>query len=356
MVSFEQNNLYIYNEMKRQQVPIPCVFLYKGKNKQRFDEQIGMSSIELKLSNVGDFIKAIYHLQTSKKVVVDNYFGELAGITFRKQVECVQIWHAAGAVKTFGFEDKSTLERTNWAQKRFANVYQHFHRIVVGSDVMAERFLAAFHLPPSVILRTGVPRTDLFYNEKAKELAIQKWTTLNPELSKKKVILYAPTYRDQELEAFQLELDISEMQRALSDQYVLILKLHPAIKNDLSFSELDGGFVMNYSNQDINELLFISDLLITDYSSIPVEYSILEKPMIFFAYDEDTYLKDRGLWEPYETSVPGPIVRTTAELIRVIKEESYDLSEVRAYSEVWNKYSKGQSSRNIVEYLIREDK
>ena len=355
MVSFEENNLFIYRAMKRQNLTVPIVFLYKGKHKDRFDRQTGRASIQLEVINPLAFIRSLYHLATSEKVVIDNYYGLLAAVSFKKSVECVQIWHAAGAMKTFGHEDLSVQTRTPRAAHRFQQVYNHFHKIVVGSDIMADRFLKAFHLPEDVILKTGVPRTDLFYNEEAKQQAISKLVKENPLLKEKKVILYAPTYRDQQLDAFKLELDVRKMQEALSDAYILLLRLHPAIKGSLSLEGLEPTFVFDYTGRhEMNELLFVTDLLITDYSSIPYEFSILGKPMVFFAYDEETYLGERGLWEAYKDMVPGPVVRTTEQVVNVILKEAYDKKQVQAFAEAWNKYSKGKSSENLVTYLFQD--
>jgi CDP-glycerol glycerophosphotransferase (TagB/SpsB family) len=118
------------------------------------------------------------------------------------------------------------------------------------------------------------------------------------------------------------------------------------------------GFVFDYSDSryHINELLLVSDLLITDYSSIPYEYSLLNKPMIFFAYDLDEYMKDRGLWDEYDEMVPGPVVKDTDGIIRRIK--SMDLSlnnEVKEFSKKWNKYTFGQSSSNLIQYLVLQE-
>lgn len=354
MVSFDENTLFIYEEIKRQHLSQEIVFLYNGKQKERFDRLTGVPSFQLESLKFRDYFYSLYHLATSRNIIIDNYFGLLAVTKFKKGVECIQIWHAAGAIKTFGYEDLSVQNRTPRAFRRFQSVYNQFHRIVVGSDIMADRFLKAFHLPESVILRTGIPRTDLFYNQSAKEAAVKQLQKENPIIRDKKVILYAPTYRDQELEAFHLELDILKLQEALKDTHVLFLRLHPAVKGALNLEAYDPGFVFDYTgNHDINELLFVTDLLITDYSSIPYEFSILEKPMIFYAYDEQAYLGERGLWEPYSQMVPGPIARTTDEILQAIEQEDDHLDQIRRFSEVWNRYSKGHSSENLVNYLLK---
>src|SRR5699024_10134934 len=114
-----------------------------------------------------------------------------------------------------------------------------------------------------------------------------------PIFKEKKVILYAPTYRDNELDMKSVQLDLKKMYKSLKYDYVLILKLHPAVNG--TFENKYPGFVYNLSSYpNINHLLVISDLLVTDYSSIPVEFSLLNKPMIFYAYDLDDYAASTG--------------------------------------------------------------
>src|SRR5690606_1337177 len=96
-------------------------------------------------------------------------------------------------------------------------------------------------------------------------------------------------------------------------------------------------------------LLVVTDILITDYSSIPFEFSLLNKPMVFFAYDLETYVQKRGIWERYEQFVPGPIVKRTDELIQVIKEKQFDMQKIEKFAREWNEYSTGNTSRQFVE-------
>ncbi len=93
---------------------------------------------------------------------MDNYFGFLAAATFRKETICVQLWHAAGAVKKFGLKDPSIYYRTPRAQSRFQKVYDQQTHVVVGSEKMSEIFQQSFGIPAERILRTGIPRTGLF--------------------------------------------------------------------------------------------------------------------------------------------------------------------------------------------------
>jgi CDP-glycerol glycerophosphotransferase (TagB/SpsB family) len=311
----------------------------------------------LKLNTVHpiSWFKNIYHLATSKTIIVDNYFGFLAAVTFKAGVECIQIWHAVGAIKTFGLKDQSLAHRSNKAIERFKKVYKQFHKVVVGSDEMAFVFQEAFGISSDRLLRTGIPRTDLFYNEDKQQQIIDDLYRENPLLTRKKVILYAPTFRDSSLENFEMKLDIDYLYRTLGDDYAIIVKLHPAIKNKHFLKNEYEHFVLDYSDyRDVNDLLLIADILISDYSSIPYEYSLLYKPMIFYAYDLEIYRQERGLWAEYEKMVPGPVVYTMEEIVKEIKTNRFDYERIRRFSSKWNKYSIGNASSEFVNYLNKE--
>lgn len=185
--------------------------------------------------------------------------------------------------KKFGLLDPGNDTRTTAAKNRFHKVYNQFHKIIVGSDKMQEIFKQAFGLDNSRFIKSGIPRTDIFYDkvliEEKKEYIFTKY----PQLDGKKIILYAPTYRNEDFENFKLHLDLHLMNRELYEKgYILILKLHPTIRKGLEIPYNLTDFVYDFSKTyNTNDLLFITDMLITDYSSVPFEYSILEKPMIF---------------------------------------------------------------------------
>lgn len=357
LVSFGDNSKYIFEEMTNQGIEVETVVLYKGSSKNYFLDNENIKLVPFESYNLFHFLLSIYHLATSKYIFVDNYFGILSATNFKDEVEVIQLWHASGAIKKFGLQDQSVDFRSERAKQRFQRVYNNFHKVVVGSDVMANIFKKAFNISNDRIVRTGIPRTDFFFNHELHHDIILKLVQENPDLKYKKKILYAPTYRDNELDYFKLELDLEKMYHEMKDEYVIILRLHPAIKNTVNYSELYPNFVYDYSssNYDINELLLIANYLVTDYSSIPYEYSLLNRPMIFFAYDLEEYKAERGLWDQYESMVPGPVVKETEALITLIKDNKFNTELMKNYAVKWNKYSRGHSSESLVKYIfVRE--
>lgn len=348
--SFGQNSVLVYDEMQRRNLNVTCVFL----RAQRcvYARPPKATIITLRWWPVWDWIRNVYHLATARVVFVDNYFPFLAVVRFRPEVRCIQLWHAAGAIKAFGLRAVSTCQRSERARRRFVRVYNRFDKVVVGSDAMAHVFKQAFGIGEDRILRTGFPRTDPLYDMDWGRETAQRLVRENPALASKRVLLYAPTYRDHELDCFRMQLDLDKMYAELREDHVLVLRLHPAVKHREDYERRYPGFVYDYTDYpDINDLLWVTDCLITDYSSVIYEYALLGRPMVFFPYDLEEYVKDRGLWGEYSTLVPGPIVRSTAELIECLRANRFDMDRIRAFAEEWNEFSRGTACANLVTFL-----
>lgn len=353
-VSFIENNYFIYNELKSISQSYTCIFLTDHKTNSFFKERItnGDKVIPFTPKHFVSFIKGIYHLATAKVVVLDNYFGFLSAVQFKNDVKKLQIWHANGAIKTFGWKDYSINYRTSGAKKRFAAVYEQFDYILSGSKKMSEIYGEAFSLPQNRMIEVGIPRTDIFFDQTHIKKVKNSFYTKYPVFKNKQVILYAPTFRDNEEETSELPLNFPYLKKHLESDYILIIKLHPSIKNAVDLTNYN-GFVYDFSDYPtMNDLLFISDILITDYSSIPFEYSFLHKPMIFFPYDLKEYSQTRGFWEPYEQLVPGPIAYNTEEIVQYIKNSSFDYKQIEIFHKEWNTYSLGNASINVANLFI----
>ncbi|WP_337018830.1 CDP-glycerol glycerophosphotransferase family protein [Oceanobacillus massiliensis] len=296
------------------------------------------------------FLKSIYHLATAKNILIDNYFGFLSVTQFKPGTTCIQLWHAAGALKQFGLQDPSTSGKSRRAIDRFRKVYGRFDYTVVGSEKMADIFKDCFALTDNRILRYGVPRTDFFFNLEEYKKSYNRLKHEFPSFNDKKIILYAPTFRSGKLTNSQLEVDIKQLYDNLSEEYILIVKFHPAVTYTLPKVYEDFIFDLSSYN-DTNALLLITDILITDYSSIPFEFSLLDKPTIFYAYDKEEYKKTNGLIEDYDNNMPGPIVSTTEEIVSVIKQNNFDIQATREFAKIWNAYSMGNSSLNVAKLL-----
>ncbi|TWT07168.1 teichoic acid biosynthesis protein B [Planococcus sp. CPCC 101016] len=346
--SFGDNAFFIAKELsKAKQHQI--IFINQAKCKIDFTAvpTDNKKIYSFETSNVLDTFLSIYHLATSKYVFVDNYAGALSVIKFRKEVKCIQLWHAAGAIKKFGWSDPETSARSERAKLRFQQVYDRFQFIPVGSQQMADIFSESFHVDQSHFIYTGVPQTDFYFDSAAKEKANAKLKELYPVIAGKNIILYAPTFRKSSLHSMKVKLDITEFLNKLDDDYVLLIRLHPSVQEVTNFIEHPRVLlVTDYPH--LSDLLIVSDILITDYSSIPVEFSLLGKKMIFFAYDLEDYGKTQGIWAQNSLYFPGPIVKTTSEVIEHILDPAIDHEKIDKFRNHWNTYSAGQSTSQLI--------
>ncbi|MHA6250845.1 CDP-glycerol glycerophosphotransferase family protein [Oceanobacillus sp. CAU 1775] len=347
------DNIFYATKALRSLSEEEIVILKDSSSNYTFDESQA-KVISFQLKSPFAYLKSIYHLATATTVMVDTYQAFLAVTNFRPGTTCIQLWHAAGAIKHFGLKDPSNAARSQRAMERFQKVYDSFDYTVVGSENMVDVFKESFGLTDDRVLRTGIPRTDALFDSYKKHDVLKDMKKKYPQIRERKIILYTPTFRKQQLSGYQLELDISSLYQELSDQYVLLVKLHPAVSGAITNQFED--FVIDVSNyKDTNELLLITDLLISDYSSIPFEFALLEKPMIFFAYDIDTYRIESGLIEGYEDQMPGPVVLTTTELINVIQQEAFEFDRLRTFKNQWNEYSDGNSSLKLAQFITKTD-
>lgn len=347
---FGYNALYTIEELEKH-VEEEIVVVTNRHCRVSFESKQNRSIIRLEKFGLYKWLRFVYHLATADKVLVDNYYGFLAVTKFKPSTKCIQLWHANGAIKKFGLTDMSVKNRGRLAIKRFKNVYNRFDHVVVGSDEMAYIFQKSFGLGPERILKTGIPRTDFFFDEEKKQKEKNRLLETYPVLRQKKVILYAPTFRDSQFENPEMPLDITFLQKSLGDKYVLMIKNHPLVKTDIHTSCKD--FVVEVAdNENVNNLLLVTDILISDYSSIPFEYAFLEKPMIFYAYDLEDYTKTRGIWGEYKDLVPGPIAKSTEDILHIIQEDKFDTKQIQDFQANWNAYSHGKSSENLVKFLF----
>ncbi|EUJ27461.1 teichoic acid biosynthesis protein B [Listeria floridensis FSL S10-1187] len=346
LATFQDNPEAILKKMAELRVNPETILFYDP----RIDEtKLAQNFVRAIPMSIKTIVKRIYHMSTAKVVIVDNYFPELAIMKFSGKTDCIQIWHANGALKKFAWEDKSVSNRAANEQKRFKAVYERFSQIVIGSDEMGEIFKRSFLASDNRLLKTGVPSTDYFYDTDQIARIKQSYQAEY----QKKTILYAPTFRDGELDQARILLDLKQMKEQLANEYVLLLKLHPSVAANADVKEDD--FVHIFPKQkSMREALAGADILITDYSSSPFEFSLLKRSIYFFTPDMESYDTERGLVTGFSEIIPGKAYQTTEALARGILMEEADLAEIAAFSKTWNKYSTGSSAENLVNFIQKK--
>ena len=264
------------------------------------------------------FIQKPYELATSSHVFQDNIFLPMAFLTFPEEVKVVQLWHGTGTIKKFGKD--ANVGRLKELEERANKTITH---LIVNAEHWKTLYSHIFSVEEAKTYVTGMPRTDILFQEEQQEEKLARFYETYKELIGKKLLIYAPTFRDQELGEQQLHLNLEKLLRAFPEEVVIGLRLHPFVANQFHYHGENKDRVKDFSHyEQLNTLLFASKGLITDYSSIVFEYVALEKPMYFYAYDLEQFSdQGRGFYEEYESYVPGPVSKTTEQLIAQIIEE-----------------------------------
>ena len=303
-------------------------------------------------------VKAIPELADASVIFLDDTSYFLSALPLRPETKVVQAWHACGAFKRFGFSSTDTAFGIKRKELEQSALYRRFDLVTVSSPEVIWAYEEAFHLEdrPGRVRALGVSRTDVFFDREYVRSAKERVTVRFPEASGKKIILYAPTFRGKTGSAKAPgALDYRKLSEVLSAEYVLLIKHHPMVKKRDAIPAELSGFVRDVSDEcSIEELLCAADICISDYSSLIFEYSLFERPMIFFAFDLEDYFDERGFYYPYEEFAPGPVCRTTEEVIRAVKdaENDFDRQRVGAFREKFMSSCDGKSTDRILEQVL----
>ncbi len=303
-----------------------------------------------------------YEVYASAKYVITNSNLDY-GIIRRDGQIFLQTWHGTPLkrlrcdIEAEGGNAINSLEEIRSKNDLDVVRYDYF---ISPSRFTTEVFSSAFRLKEmgkeNILIETGYPRNDLLYRFDSEFVSEQKRKLGIPE--DKKVILYAPTFRDNQHNGagyvYDLALDFDRLQKELEDEYVILLRVHYFVARQFDF-ESSGGFVYDVSSlDDITPLYTISDILVTDYSSVFFDYANLKRPMIFYMYDMEEYANDiRGFYIDL-SELPGPIVKTEDELIRAIREadgQSYD-DVYSAFNKKYNSLDDGNASRRVADIVF----
>lgn len=299
-----------------------------------------------------DLCKLAYQLSRSKVVVIDDFTPILNRVTAMKKKILIQLWHACGAFKTFGF---SRLGKDGGPYQVEDN-HRHYNYAIVSSNEIRRFYAEGFGIDEKNVLPLGMPRTDDFFDEEYKCNIRKRLYDLYPQLKNKKVVLFAPTFRGNGAEsAFYpfKKFNVKEILDKLNDDYMLIIKHHPFIEDIHPVEDSLKDRVIDLSAEsEINDLLFITDLLITDYSSVIFEASLLNIPMLFYAFDMEDYVVNRDFYYPYRNFVPGKIVRDEEHIIDSILNNDFEQYKVEEFKKRSFDYLDGKSSERVAEFIL----
>lgn len=270
----------------------------------------------------------------------------------RKNQVYIQTWHGT-PLKRIGLDVPSS-------DLDYAKEGKKFSYMISPSKYCTEKYISAFGLEgrEDIVLETGYPRNDaLFTFEQTKVNSILRELDIPRG---KKVILYAPTFRDNkhsQVSGYENAsgIDFEKLKEQLGDEYIILFRAHYFVAKNMDFSKLK-DFVIDVSDyEDVNDLYIVSDMLITDYSSVFFDYANLKRPIIFYMYDYDDYKENARDFYLDETELPGPITKTQKELVQEINNTLYFIPGARysMFNQKFNHLDGINCGLNVAKKIIK---
>ena len=284
-------------------------------------------------------------------VVVDDFYPIVYPMRFREGSKLIQVWHAMGAFKTVGF---SRMGKPGGPNPRSLS-HRNYDAAICSSEDVRKNYAEAFGISIDKVYATGVPRTDIFFDEQYKINTKEYIYNKYPQLKGKKVIMFAPTFRGNGQKSAHYDfswIDFEKLKEKLGPEYCFILKIHPFVKNIEEMPNEDDFFINMTEEREINDLLFVTDILITDYSSVIFEASLLDIDTVFFVPDLEEYMASRDFYYPFEDYMFGKEARNTEELIDCIKEPAKDEKKIQKFKTKFCGACDGHSTKRVVDTLF----
>ena len=331
-IEFEMVKEEIQSRQKDVKVVMLCRTLDGGLN----------SSIINKIRYAFHMLEQMYHIATSKVVVLDSYCIVVSILHHRKTLKVIQMWHSMGTMKKFGY---TALDKAEGSSRKIAyamKMHQNYDYVFASAEAYKQHLADGFNCDIRKIITMPLPRLDLLksreYEERMKKAIYSKY----PSLKEKPVIMYCPTFRKDETDFEKAVYNL--VQAVDKEKYHLVVKLHP-----LSKVVLDEQVVQakEFSSFD---MIFVSDYVISDYSCIVYEAAVRNVPLYFYNFDMELYSDGRGLAIDYMAELPGVISQNAKTIVQAVENKPYDMEELKRFSD---KYVApvDHATANIVDFI-----
>ncbi|MFK4926101.1 CDP-glycerol glycerophosphotransferase family protein [Lactococcus garvieae] len=284
-------------------------------------------------------IQQLFVLQSSKLVIIDYNNFVISKFPHRKGVKVLEIWHATAALKNFG----------NCVQRDYE--IKNYDYAIANSDFYKGVYAQAFNLPEENVLVTGIPNNDKIFDDHFVQDTKVRLLEKYPVLANKKVITYAPTFRGRISTYFkEAKIDLARVHQALDEDYVIIYKAHPLISGS---AYENNPHVLFIEEEPISSIFCVTDVLITDYSAIAVDWMVFDKPIIAYVPDFKSYSKKPGLTIDYLQEFPGAVTFNEGELIQALQatdSTSYQKERALFFKKTYN-YCDGKATERVLKVI-----
>lgn len=284
-------------------------------------------------------------------IFVDDYVPIFKTIHLQRNTRLVQLWHAGVGFKSVGY---SRFGRSG-SPFPLDSCHRQYTNAVVGGKGLINVYEEVFGIPADSILPYGLSRLDGYMDPDRIADFKKEFYGRYPQLKEKKIILFAPTYRGktQDEAYYPSEWIKPEQIRELcGDEYVFAYKMHPFITERVVIDEADSSFIYDFSDEkDINELFYVTEILITDFSSNIYEFSLQKKPIIFYAPDKDFYQLTRGVHRTLDEA-PGVVCERFEDVIKTVREQNFQIEKIEHFVEESFDVQQKYASDSLIDNLI----
>ena len=324
----------LIEDLKKESSNTKIVVLNKELNK----------SITSKITYFFHMFVQMYHIATSKVVILDGYCIMVSVLKHKKDLKVIQIWHALGSLKKFGY---STLDKKDGRDSKLAelmNMHKNYDYVLTSSKISRQFFREAFNVDDEKMLVMSLPRVDYLQSDEYKKIITEKFYKTYSECNNdKENILYCPSHRKEE------NINIKELVKNINlNKYNFIVKLHNG-QEYIYTANVDYNKDTEFTGMD---LLHVADYIITDYSAIVYEASLVEKPIYFYTYDYDKYMDDRGWYIDYKKEMPGPILSEFKDIIKMIEEKQYDRKRIIEFKKKYIDDLSKNSTNKLTKFIL----
>lgn len=313
-----------------------------------FEKTLELNHIQL----VFKWIKLSWIISKQEKIFIDDYSPIFKYIDLNKKTKLIQVWHAGVGFKSVGYARFGFK-----GPEPYDSCHRKYNYAIVGSKELIPVYSEVFGIDENKILPYGMPRLDSFLDENVRKQVIEKLYKEHPFLENKQIILFAPTYRGkgQKVAHYPFnKIDLEGIyQLCKKCNYIFVIKMHPFVKEHIEIPEKYQDKIFDFSNyKDINNLFYITNILITDYSSNIYDFSLLNRPILFYTFDLEKYELINKVHRPIKEYAPGKICRNFAEILKAIETQDFEMQKLQQYKKDKFEIQEKRATDLIIDDLI----
>ena len=285
-------------------------------------------------------------------IFIDDHEPFFEHIRLDKRTTFVQLWHAGVGFKSVGL---SRFGKEGCCHP-FATAHRKYDYAVVGGEKLRDVYAEVFGIDREKCLPYGLPRNDGYLDRERIESFRSDFYKKYPQFSDKEIILFAPTYRGDDVRDAYYPFDMLDQKKIFDmcgDKRVFLIKMHPFVKEKIQIDEAYASRIFDFSFfDDINSLFYVSDVLVTDYSSSIYEYALLKKPIVFFAFDKEKYELERSLHRSLDDNAPGKVCSSLEEVLQAIDNGDLEREKLEKFIDENIHLSDTLASDRVIDEII----